>query len=145
LVEDVTQAADSPRFPSLLFFHQASVEGGRMFFAQRAPGSRAVADPSGTMYDAFGLRRMNVFELLRPSVWWCSLRAMIKGHFVGLPAGDTLRLPGAFLVSEGRVLWAHRARHAGHLPDLDAVVEWARTVGATSMDGAASMNGAAAK
>lgn len=117
----VRDAADEPNQPDAVFIHQASVEDGELFFAERAPGARAVADPEGVLFDAFGLRRGSLLELLGPSVWWRGLRALSRGHFVGKPAGDTLRMPGAFLVRGRRILWSHRARHAGDQPDLAAV------------------------
>lgn len=120
-MDEVAKAADSAGFPAVLFLHQASVEAGNLFFARRAPGSRAVADPDGVLFDAFGLRRGRARELFGPAVWLRGLRAMIKGHFVGRPKGDALRMPGAYLVSGSRILWRHRARHAGDLPDLAAI------------------------
>ena len=50
-MEEVWSAAESSDCPEPLFFHQASVEAARLFFASRAPGARAVADPAGVFYD----------------------------------------------------------------------------------------------
>lgn len=120
-MEDVWTAAESASFPTPIFFHQASVEAGKIFFALRAPGAPAVADPEGQFFDAFGLRRGSLVELLGPRVWLRALRAFTRGHFVGKPSGDTLRMPGAMLVRDGMILWEHRARHAGDQPDLEQV------------------------
>ncbi|MHC5064462.1 MAG: AhpC/TSA family protein [Planctomycetota bacterium] len=120
-MEDVWTAAESASFPSPIFFHQASVEAGKEFFALRAPGSRAVSDPEGRFFDAFGLRRGSLGELLGPRVWLRALRAVTRGHFVGRPRGDSLRMPGALLIRDGMILWEHRARHAGDQPDLEQV------------------------
>ncbi len=120
-MEEVHEAFDDPGFPEPLFFHQASVEAAKLFFAARLPGAHAVADPDGFFYDAFGLRRGNALQLLGPGVWLRGLRAAMKGHFVGRPTGDPLRMPGTFLVRGRSVMWQHRSRHAGDHPDLRAI------------------------
>jgi hypothetical protein len=103
-----------------LLAHQASVEAGSEFIERRAPGMRAVADPDGMLFDAFGMRRGNLWEVLGPTVWWPGLRALLRGHFPGRPTADTLRMPGALVVRGREILWRHRPRHAADHPDFGA-------------------------
>ncbi|MEM7199253.1 MAG: AhpC/TSA family protein [Planctomycetota bacterium] len=112
-------AADG--FPSLLFFHPASVEAGAEFFGQRAPSVRAAADPDHVYYTAFGLRRGSWRQLAGLAVWLRGALAFARGHGVGRPSGNPLLMPGAFLIRGRQVVWSHRSRHAGDHPDLAVV------------------------
>ena len=78
-----------------------------------------VADPYCELYRAFGLGKGGVFELFGPRVILHGVLALIKGCGVGHLAGDGLQLPGAFLVKEGRIISAQRARDISELPKLE--------------------------
>lgn len=119
---EVRQAARQSGFPEPVFIHRASVEAAARFFAARAPDARRLADPDGGWFAACGLPRGSWWQLLGPRVWWHGLRALWKGHGVGRPIGDVAQLAGAFLVCDGAVVWQHRARHSGELPDLGAMM-----------------------
>jgi hypothetical protein len=121
-MDEVMQAARAKGFPAPIFIHRASVEAADAFFGSRAPEARAIADPDGTLFGAFGLQRGTLGQLLGPAVWWRGLRAMLKGNFVGRPTGNETQMPGAFLVRGREILWQHRARHAGDHPDLGAML-----------------------
>ena len=43
------------------------------------------------------------------------------GNFVGKPTGNETQMPGAFLVHNRTILYAHRANNAGDHPDLARV------------------------
>lgn len=120
-MNEVLHAAKTNGFPAPVFIHRASVEAADAFFAKRAPKARAVADPEGALFAAFGLGRGSLLQLMGPAVWWRGLRAMWKGNTLGRPAGDIWQLPGAFLVNGRQILWQHRARNAGDHPDLKEV------------------------
>jgi len=121
-MDEVLQAARSKGFPAPIFIHRASVEAADEFFGSRAPAARAIADPDGSLFSAFGLERGTLKQLLGPAVWGRGLRAMLKGNFVGKPTGNERQMPGAFLVRGRAIRWQHRARHAGDHPDLAAVL-----------------------
>lgn len=114
-------AAAARGFPAPVFFHQASVEAGQRFFAERAPHVTVIADPDGVFYDAFDIRRGRLWDVWGPGVWLRGVRALTKGHWIGAPCGDVMRMPGLVLVGGQRVLWRHRARHAGDHTDLEDV------------------------
>lgn len=107
--------------PEPVFVHRASVEAADEFFASRAPDHRAIADPDGRLFAAFGLQKGSLWQLLGPAVWWRGLVALFKGNFVGRPTGNETQMPGAFVVRGREVLFSHRADHAGDHPDFDAM------------------------
>ena len=103
-----------------MFVHLSNDETrARKFFAayglQDVP---RIADPEGRLYQAFGLVRRN---------WWAQhfhykslLRmtgAALRGHRVGLPAGDVERMPGVFLVANGEVRKGFRHKLVSDRPD----------------------------
>lgn len=107
----------------MLFFEQTDVEKGRELFDTRWPEARVVSDPQRRFYRGFGIERGSVWNVLGPSVWLGSLRALGKGQRPGAVIGDPLQMPGLILVDQGEILWRHRFRHAGERPDLEAVGE----------------------
>ncbi|MFT7535467.1 MAG: hypothetical protein ACI85K_001420 [Hyphomicrobiaceae bacterium] len=121
-MHEVVHAAKVPGFPKPLFIHRASTENAEAFFASRLKNARAISDPDGVLFQAFGLRRGTLLQLLGPRAVWRGLVAMLKGNFIGKPTGSETQMPGAFLVRNREILWEHRAQHAGEHPDLDAVV-----------------------
>jgi len=104
--------------PPLLFFHQGSVEEGRQFFHRHWPEARAVSDRDLVFYEAFGLKRGGVRQVLGPSVWGPGLRALLRGAGVGKLQGDPWMMSGLFLVQDDRILWRHRSRNSGDLPEF---------------------------
>ncbi|MFT4514418.1 MAG: hypothetical protein ACI91B_003127 [Planctomycetota bacterium] len=121
-MHEVAHAKKAPGFPTALFIHRASVEDGERFFASRFQTASAISDADGVLFEAFGLRRGTLTQLLGPRAIWRALVALLKGNFVGKPTGNEAQMPGAFLVRQREVLWEHRAGHAGEQPDLDAAM-----------------------
>jgi len=82
-----------------------------------------VADPYCELYRSFGLGKGGVLELFGPRVILQGVLALIKGCGVGHLAGDGLQLPGAFLVKNGEVVSAQRARDISELPKLEELFD----------------------
>ena len=122
-MHEVVHATKSPNFPEPLFIHRASVAEAEIFFTKRFAGARAIADANGSLFEAFGLNRGTMLQLLGPRALWRGLVALLKGNFVGRPTGNETQMPGAFLTRERDILWEHRARHAGDQPDLDEMMK----------------------
>jgi hypothetical protein len=80
-----------------------------------------VSDPSGALYAAFGLERGRLMQVIGPSVWLRGAVALAKGHLAGIPAVDTLRMPGVFLVHHGDLVRAFRHELASDVPDYLAL------------------------
>ncbi|NNL67014.1 MAG: hypothetical protein HKP30_12275, partial [Myxococcales bacterium] len=119
---DVRAAAEaSPDFPRPLFFFEGRRTEGRAFLRRYWPELRAVADPAGEFYDAFGVNRGGMREMFGPGVWSARSRAAAKGHRNGERSGDIWRLPGVFLAEGPAIRWAHEYRHAGDRPDYGRI------------------------
>ncbi len=103
--------------PAVVYIHQGTVSEGESFFSQHDPSAPAIADPTRSLYSAFGLSRATLGQLFSPSVLSCGLRAARKGHSVGLPMGDPFLLSGQFLIASGQITWSHLSRHAADDPD----------------------------
>jgi peroxiredoxin len=110
----------------LAFVHMSSEPEAEKFFAEYGLADvPRFSDPSGGLYRAFALRRAEWREILGPRVWTRGFRAaLLKGHGLGLPEGDALRMPGVFLLSEGTVVAQHRHASPAERPDyLDLLAD----------------------
>ncbi len=110
-----------PRFPKALFFFQGSPIEGKAFLRRYWPTLRAVSDPTGELYEGFGIRRAGLVEALGPRVWAARSRAAKKGHRSGERSGDIWRMPGTYLIRDSEVLWVHTYRHAADHPDYEEI------------------------
>lgn len=119
-------AAAQPAYPPILFFYQGTVADGEAFFDGSWPEARAVSDADRYFYQALGLERGTMRQMLAPDVWACGLRATLKGHTSGVPVGDPWQMPGLFLVQDGQILWRHQYRHAGDHPDFAKIAAISR-------------------
>jgi peroxiredoxin len=82
-----------------------------------------LGDREAVAYEAFGVGRAPLSDLLRPGLYRAGLRALAGGNLPRPPQGDASQLPGAFLVDpDGIVRWAQRASHAGDTATVDAVL-----------------------
>jgi hypothetical protein len=78
---------------------------------------RCLSDPSRGAYRAYGLRRGTLTEVMGPAPMLGYMRAMSRGHFVGVPVGDVYQLGGVFVIgTDGCLRYTHYARHAGDHP-----------------------------
>lgn len=135
MIKDVRIAAETAdaseggarHYPRIVFIHQASPKSGERFFGRYWPGAPAISDPQRTLYDAVGLGRGSLLQLLGPRVWLAGLRALLKRHTPGLRRdGDPWTMPGLLLVDpadEGpaQVRWSHQFSHAADSPSFDAL------------------------
>ena len=106
----------------LAFVHLGTEEKANSFFTPyglaHAP---RFADPEGKLYEAFGLVRAELRQYLNQESILRMLIAWLNGHFVGLPAGDVERMPGAFLVKDGEIKKAFRHKLVSDRPDYLAL------------------------
>ena len=79
------------------------------------------SDPDGRLYEAFGLLRAELRQYLNSESILRMLGAMLRGHFVGFPAGDIERMPGAFLIDRGRIQKSFRHKLVSDRPDYLAL------------------------
>jgi hypothetical protein len=80
-----------------------------------------IADPDAALYKAFDLGKAGLKELLSPSVWGRGLSAIFSGNPPGVPRGDTLQMPGVFLIHKGAVVNRFAHRTIADRPDFKAL------------------------
>jgi len=126
---DLRAAAEADaRFPAVLLFFQGTLTEGRALLRRYWPSVAAIADPRLEFYEAFGIERGSVGQMLGPAVWPASLRARSKGHRNDERSGDIWRMPGMLLCRGSEVVWVHAYRHAGDAPPLADVAALAAEV-----------------
>jgi peroxiredoxin len=82
----------------------------------------AISDPEARLYRAFGLARGRLGQLFGGPIWPRAFAAIFRGrHGLGPLAGDGFRMPGAFLVADGRIVQAFRHATAADRPDYVAL------------------------
>ncbi|MHB8862909.1 MAG: SelL-related redox protein, partial [Pirellulaceae bacterium] len=85
------------------------------------------ADRECLLYGAFGLERARFSQLFGLRVWWRGfMTAICGGHGIGRLEGDGFRLPGVFLLYQGRILAEFRAATAAYRPDYVSIARQAR-------------------
>ncbi|MEO6445139.1 MAG: SelL-related redox protein [Gemmatimonadaceae bacterium] len=80
-----------------------------------------LSDPLRSLYQAFRLQQGRFGELFGPRVLVRGMAATLKGHMLGNLRGDGLQMPGAFVVSHGRILRAFRHESVADRPDYVAL------------------------
>jgi hypothetical protein len=116
-----------PSFPSVLFFSQGSPTEARVFLNRYWSSGRSISDPELGFYEAFGVHQGSFLQTIGPGVLLSTRRAAAKGYENGPRDGDIWRMPGAFLVRGGDILWRHEFRHAADYPDFDQVPRFSAT------------------
>ena len=93
-------------------------EAADMFDRHDLPGVTSISDPDRVLYRAFALRRGTPSQLYGWSVWKRGWEAGVKqGHGIGWLRGDSAQMPGAFVVSGGRVVAQFIHESASARPD----------------------------
>lgn len=106
----------------LAFVHLGTEEKAAWFFKPYALlDVPRFSDPPGRLYQEFGLVRAQLRQYLNADSISRMFAAWLKGHFVGYPAGDVLRMPGAFLVHRGEIRKAFRHKLVSDRPDYLAL------------------------
>jgi peroxiredoxin len=106
----------------LAFVHLGTEEKAQWFF--KPYGLLDVprfSDPDGRLYQAFGLLRAELRQYLNAESILRMLGAWSRGHFLGYPAGDIQRMPGAFLMDRGEIRKAFRHKLVSDRPDYVAL------------------------
>jgi peroxiredoxin len=108
----------------------AAVAIGRPAHAARYCKSiTCLADAEGDDYQTYGLREGGLKELASPEVVAAGLRAAMKGHLPGIGTGNTLMMPGTFVIDRsGIVRYAYYSRHAGDHPPIESLMNAARGI-----------------
>ncbi len=108
---------NDPDYPRVVLVHMGTPDQGAAFFKKHWRRVPAIADADKVLFDAFAIPKGELKQVLGPGVFASGLRAALRGNGIGKPVGDVWRMPGAFLIHRGKVLWSHRFRHVGDQPD----------------------------
>ncbi len=76
-----------------------------------------ISDPDGRLFQAFGLVRAHWLQFFNYESVLRTLQAWLQGHWIGVPAGDVQRMPGAFLIKNGAIAKAYRHKLVSDRPD----------------------------
>lgn len=82
-----------------------------------------ISDPESMLYKRFRLRRGRLGELFGPKALRTALQLYVKrGFTVGPEVGDSLQMPGVFLVDQGRIRAGFVHKSAADQPDYDRLL-----------------------
>jgi peroxiredoxin len=108
---------------NIVFVSMADPAEAEEFKAKILSPHRFVCDPGARLYEAFGLGRGKIGEMLNLRTLAQGAAATFQGHGMGRPVGDPWRMPGVFVIDRGgRIAWSHRSRDASDNPPVAAVV-----------------------
>lgn len=109
----------------LVLVHMSSPNDAHQMFEKYGLADvTEISDPDRVLYRAFSLRRGSPTQLLGWSVWKRGWQAGVKdGHGIGWLRGDAAQMPGAFVVSHGRVVAQFVHETAADRPDYVVVAE----------------------
>lgn len=88
-----------------------------------------ISCPDQALYRFFGLGRGSAEKILAPKVITRAVEALLHGHMIGKFVGDTMQMPGAFLVHRGRVLRSFVPNSVDERPDYVGIVTGGIPVG----------------
>ncbi len=63
-----------------------------------------ICNPDQCLYKVFGLGRANLDQVFAPRVLGRAIEALLHGNFIGKSAGDSMQMPGVFMLHKGKVL-----------------------------------------
>lgn len=84
------------------------------------------ADPGRIAYQAFELAKGSIGKVAGMAVWKKSFMALLR-HGGGLPVGDPMQMPGAFVIdSAGVIQFAHYPRNSADHPSHESMIKTVR-------------------
>ena len=110
-----------PGYPPVIFVFRGKVQDGEDFFREFWPAAKAIADPTGDLFELFGLFRVKLWQIVGPAAIWGSIQSMLKGYRIGPIGTDPMRSPGLFVLRGDSILWSHEFSHVGDHPDFKTI------------------------
>lgn len=108
------------KLPRIVFVHMANADRATSFFQHYWPDALAIGDPQQLLYKAFEIRLGGLRQFFKRDVWkayWAN-----RSFGIGWPSGNTLRDPGAILMSGKQILYSQHAEHFGTQVDISIIV-----------------------
>jgi len=120
----------------LVLVHMVDEAKAKTLFEQRGMGDvLRISDPGQQLYQAFELRRGSMWEVAGPGMWWRGIKTVFSGHGFGVPEGDVLQLPGAFLLQDGQIIKAYRHQSSSDRPDYSELAQCPLSQGESGSQG----------
>ena len=102
----------------IAFVHMGIEEQANAFFLKyNVEDASRFSDPGKRLYEAFGLGRGSLTQLIGPKVALRGVSAFFSGHGIGPIVGDSMQMPGTFLVYRGKIVKAFVNTTAGDRPN----------------------------
>lgn len=105
---------------------QSDADAAKFFAQYGLDDLPRISDPEQKLYAAFELKRGSLTQVAGPGVWLPGLKSLLSGYLPGIPQGDVLQMPGAFLIHNGRILRAFRHETSADRPDYCELANVAR-------------------
>lgn len=104
-------------------------EHAERYCGKLAPSLMCFAATDNQPYNAFGLQRANMVEMLKTGIGLAraSINAMRAGYSQGESTGDVQMMPGTFIIDgAGIIHYAYYSQYAGDDPDIGQLLEATR-------------------
>lgn len=119
------QIAELRKYPNenIVFVSMGTIKEAADFRAKMECPQVIISDPGKQLYDAFGLRKGGVGQILNSQVMRRSFRLLAQGQRQGMPTNDPFILAGVFRVDiDGEVSYSHFSKDASdNLPGEEIV------------------------
>ncbi len=108
---------------NLLFVAGERTEECAEFRARMESPHRFISDPGRTLYEAFGLTRGGLTQVIHPRVVTNGISALRAGLRQGRPTSDPMQLGGAFVIDRsGCVDWEFRSADISDNPTAEQIL-----------------------
>ncbi len=108
----------------LVFVHMAPPEDADKYFTQfNVVNYDNISDPKSELYKKFGLKRGNFTQLYGLKTWIRGYKLHKEGMAFELPTiGDSLQLPGIFVICNGEIKDSYIHKIIADKPDYDMLI-----------------------
>ena len=108
----------------VIFVGLGDLEATRKFVRQLKIPFPMICDKERVLFQAYGLKRMGLRDIISPSLAVKLAKTVGQGHRLGIPKGDPAQLPGVFIVdTRGRMRFAHYAKDAADHPPVEQIFD----------------------
>ncbi len=108
----------------VVFVGLGTAEQAERFRKELSLSYQIICDPDKTLYHMFDLGRATISSIVSPSVLLKGLRALSEGYRPGMPQGDTMQLPGVFLIdTDGNIRYSYFSKDPSDHPSVETLLK----------------------
>jgi len=109
----------------LVFTHMAANDIAENYFKEYGLNNPIhISDPRCELYSQFGLAKGTISQLMGLKTWVRGFQAKKKGiKFSSKAVGDSLQMPGIFMIFNGKIIDYYIHRKASDRPDYNKLAE----------------------